>query len=65
MRAELPPRARQHDTATIRRKLIAIPARNRIAHGYLLVEPAIMRSTVDRDLPAMVTAVRAAIDRLP
>ena len=39
--------------------------RNRIAHGYLLVEPAIVRSTVDRDLPVMVTAVRAAIDRLP
>jgi len=27
---------------------------NRIAHGYLLVEPAIVRSTVDRDLPVMV-----------
>ena len=39
--------------------------RNRIAHGYLLVEPAIVRSTVDRDLPVMVEAVRAAIDRLP
>jgi hypothetical protein len=30
-----------------------------------LVEPAILRSTVDRDLPVMVEAVRAAIDRLP
>ena len=39
--------------------------RNRIAHGYLLVEPAIVRSTVDRDLPVMVEAVRAGIDRLP
>ena len=38
--------------------------RNRIAHGYLLVEPAIVRSTVDRDLPVMVEAVNAAIDRL-
>ena len=38
--------------------------RNRIAQGYLLVEPAIVRSTVDRDLPVMVEAVRAAIDRL-
>jgi hypothetical protein len=38
---------------------------NRIAHGYLLVEPANVRSTVDRDLPVMVEAVRAAIDRLP
>lgn len=37
--------------------------RNRIAHGYLLVEPAIVRSTVDRDLPVMVKAVRTAIDR--
>lgn len=37
--------------------------RNRIAHGYLLVEPAIVRSTVDRDLPVMVEAVRAAIAR--
>ena len=39
--------------------------RNRIAHGYLLVEPAIVRSTVDRDLPVMVEAVRTGIDRLP
>lgn len=36
--------------------------RNRIAHGYLLVEPAIARSPVDRDLPVMIEAVRAAID---
>jgi len=39
--------------------------RNRIAHGYLLVEPANVRSTVDRDLPVMVEAVRTGIDRLP
>lgn len=39
--------------------------RNRIAHGYLLVEPAIVRSTVDRDLPVMVEAVRTAIDDSP
>jgi len=39
--------------------------RNRIAHGYLLVEPAIVRSTVDRDLPVMVEAVKSAVDRLP
>lgn len=31
--------------------------RNRIAHGYLLVEPAIVRSTVDRDLPLLIKAV--------
>ncbi len=39
--------------------------RNRIAHGYLLVEPAIVRSTVDRDLPVMVEAVTSAIAQLP
>jgi uncharacterized protein with HEPN domain len=39
--------------------------RNRIAHGYLLVEPATVRSTVDRDLPVMVEAVETAMDRLP
>jgi uncharacterized protein with HEPN domain len=38
--------------------------RNRIAHGYLLVEPSIVRSTVDRDLPVMVEAVEAAIAQL-
>jgi uncharacterized protein with HEPN domain len=38
--------------------------RNRIAHGYLLVEPAIVRSTVDRDLPMMIEVVEAAIHRL-
>jgi len=39
--------------------------RNRIAHGYLLVEPSIVRSTVERDLPVMVDAVKSALDRLP
>jgi uncharacterized protein with HEPN domain len=38
--------------------------RNRIAHGYLLVEPAIVRSTVDRDLPMMIVVVKAGIHRL-
>jgi uncharacterized protein with HEPN domain len=38
--------------------------RNRIAHGYLLVEPAIVRSTVDRDLPMMIEVVKAGIHRL-
>jgi uncharacterized protein with HEPN domain len=38
--------------------------RNRIAHGYLLVEPAIVRSTVDRDLPMMIEVVEAGIHRL-
>ena len=39
--------------------------RNRIAHGYLLVEPAIVRSTVERDLPVMVEAVETAMDQFP
>ena len=39
--------------------------RNRIAHGYLLVEPEIVRSTVYRDQPVMVEAVAAAIDQFP
>jgi hypothetical protein len=39
--------------------------RNRIAHGCLLVEPAIVRSTVGRDLTVMVEAVRAPSSRSP
>jgi len=35
--------------------------RNRIAHGYLLVQPAIIRSTVERDLPVMIAAVHDAL----
>lgn len=35
--------------------------RNRIAHGYLLVQPANIRSTVERDLPVMIAAVKGAL----
>lgn len=52
--------------ALCRRRLSSdVGVRKCTAHGYLLVEPGIVRSTVDRDLPAMVEAVRAAIDWLP
>lgn len=36
--------------------------RNRIAHGYLLVEPSIVRQTLDRDVPVIVDRIRAAIE---
>jgi uncharacterized protein with HEPN domain len=39
--------------------------RNRIAHGYLLVEPAIVRATLERDLPQMIDAVKTALRHLP
>jgi uncharacterized protein with HEPN domain len=39
--------------------------RNRIANGYLLVEPAVVRSTVERDLPVIVKAVQDAIGHQP
>lgn len=35
--------------------------RNRIAHGYLLVEPAIIRRTLRRDIPAIIEQVRRAL----
>lgn len=35
--------------------------RNRIAHGYLLVEPAIIRRTLDMDIPAIITSIRGAL----
>ena len=38
--------------------------RNRIAHGNLLVEPSIVHSIVERDLPVIVDATRRAIHRL-
>lgn len=37
--------------------------RNRIAHGYLLIEPDIMRRTLRSDLPALVSEIRTAIAR--
>lgn len=35
--------------------------RNRIAHGYLLVEPAIIRRTLDTDIPAIIKQIRQAL----
>lgn len=37
--------------------------RNRIAHGYLLVDPEIVRATVRRDVPLITARVRDALDR--
>ena len=34
--------------------------RNRIAHGYLLVEPAIIRRTLDTDIPTIITQISQA-----
>jgi len=38
--------------------------RNRIAHGYALVDGAVIRATVDRDLPAFRSSVAAELARL-
>lgn len=35
--------------------------RNRIAHGYLLVEPAIIRRTLDTDIPTIIKHIRQAL----
>ena len=35
--------------------------RNRIAHGYLLVDPVIVRQTVDHDLVSIVASIRQAL----
>jgi uncharacterized protein with HEPN domain len=35
--------------------------RNRIAHGYLLVEPSIIRRTLDTDIPAIMKQIRRAL----
>ena len=34
---------------------------NRIAHGYLLVEPAIIRRTLDTDIPMIIEQIRRAL----
>ncbi len=39
--------------------------RNRIAHGYLLVSPEIVRATVERDLPEMIQLIEAALAQHP
>ncbi len=36
--------------------------RNRIAHGYMLVDPAIVRSTLARDLPTILNRIHDALD---
>lgn len=35
--------------------------RNRIAHGYLLVEPGIIRRTLDADIPAIMKQIHQAL----
>jgi uncharacterized protein with HEPN domain len=35
--------------------------RNRIAHGYLLVDASIIRRTLDTDLPAIIKQIRQAL----
>ncbi len=35
--------------------------RNRIAHGYLMASPAIVRTALERDLPGIIGAVERAI----
>jgi len=37
--------------------------RNRIAHGYLLVDPTLVRQTVETDLPVIVRGVGDELDR--
>lgn len=39
--------------------------RNRITHGYLLVDPVIVHSTIERDLPAMVDDINVALEQFP
>ena len=38
--------------------------RNRIAHGYLLLEAAIVARTLERDVPLLIDIVKSAIDQL-
>ncbi len=35
--------------------------RNRIAHGYLLVDPVIVRRTLELDVPAIIGGIRLAL----
>lgn len=39
--------------------------RNRIAHGYLLIDADIVRSTLERDVPAIITRIQTALDEMP
>lgn len=36
--------------------------RNRIAHGYLLVDSSIIRQTVNHDIPGIVVRIRHYLD---
>lgn len=36
--------------------------RNRIAHGYLLIDAGIVRSTAERDIPGIIAQIRRAIE---
>ena len=38
--------------------------RNRIAHGYMLVDPDIIRSTLERDVPGIIERIHHALDTL-
>lgn len=38
--------------------------RNRIAHGYLLVEPQIVKMTIDHDIPGIVASITRELERL-
>jgi len=35
--------------------------RNRIAHGYMLVSPAIVRQTLHHDLPAIISRIQTSL----
>ena len=37
--------------------------RNRIAHGYLLVDTDIVRRTVEHDIPPILTSIEAELDQ--
>lgn len=39
--------------------------RNRIAHGYLLIDTDIVRSTLERDVPGIINRIRNALEQVP
>lgn len=39
--------------------------RNRIAHGYLLIDADIVRSTLERDVPGIIIRIQTALDEMP
>ncbi|RAX21058.1 MULTISPECIES: DUF86 domain-containing protein [unclassified Actinomyces] len=58
----LPPRLR--DEAAQGEWHLLRGMRNRIAHGYLQVDPTIVSATVQRDVPALVATLRSLHQRL-